>query len=105
MTTLADVARLLRGRNRLLVFTGAGISTGSGIPDFRGPNGLWARLDPDDFTIDRYLADPAVRRRWWHDRSINGFLEARPNPGHRAVTRLWEAGLVVGCVTQNVDGL
>ena len=105
MPTIADVARLLAGRTNLLVFTGAGISTGSGIPDFRGPEGIWTRVDPDDFTIDRYLADPAVRRRSWQSRATTGFLDATPNEAHHAVTRLWEAGLLVGCVTQNVDGL
>jgi NAD-dependent deacetylase len=105
VTTIDDVAGLLRGRTRLLVFTGAGISTASGIPDFRGPDGLWTRMDPDDFTIDRYLADPEVRRRSWQSRATTGFLGARPNAAHYAVTRLWEAGLLIGCVTQNVDGL
>jgi NAD-dependent deacetylase len=105
VTTIDDIAGLLRGRTRLLVFTGAGISTASGIPDFRGPDGLWTRMDPDDFTIDRYLADPEVRRRSWQSRATTGFLGARPNAAHYAVTRLWEAGLLIGCVTQNVDGL
>lgn len=105
MATLDDVADLLRGRNRLLVYTGAGISTASGIPDFRGPHGLWSRVDPDDFTIFRYLADPEVRRRVWRTRATTGVLDALPNRGHLAITRLWEAGLLVGCATQNVDGL
>jgi NAD-dependent deacetylase len=105
MDTIAEAARLLHGRRRILVFTGAGISTDSGIPDFRGPQGLWSREDPADFTIDRYRNDPAVRRRAWQRRLTTGFLDASPNAGHRAVTRLWESGRMVGCVTQNVDGL
>jgi len=105
MTTIDDVVRLLAGRSRILVFTGAGISTESGIPDFRGPDGVWTRVDPEDFTIDRYLIDPEVRRRSWMGRAAAGFLDALPNQGHFAVTRLWEAGVMVGCVTQNVDGL
>ena len=105
MTEIADIVAFLRGRGRILVFTGAGISTDSGIPDFRGPNGLWTRLDPDDFTIDRYLSDAVVRRRSWENRAITGFLDAEPNAAHHAVVRLWEAGLLIGCVTQNVDGL
>lgn len=102
---ISDVVTILRGRSRVLVFTGAGISTESGIPDFRGPDGLWTRLDPDDFTIDRYLADAEVRRRVWASRVTSGFVDAEPNPAHRGVVRLWEAGVLIGCVTQNVDGL
>jgi NAD-dependent deacetylase len=105
MTKIDDVARLLAGRRRILVFTGAGISTESGIPDFRGPDGVWSRVDPDDFTISRYLADPMVRRRSWMRRAAAEFLDAHPNRGHFAITRLWESGVMVGCVTQNVDGL
>jgi len=105
MTEIADIVAVLRRRVRILVFTGAGISTDSGIPDFRGPNGLWTRLDPDDFTIERYLTDPEVRRRSWVNRATTGFLAAEPNAAHRAVVRLWEAGVLIGCVTQNVDGL
>jgi NAD-dependent deacetylase len=105
MGTIDEAMRLLRGRRRMLVFTGAGISTDSGIPDFRGPDGIWTKVDPADFTIERYLSDPRVRRRAWQRRVIVGFLDAQPNRGHFAVTRLWESGRMVGCVTQNVDGL
>jgi NAD-dependent deacetylase len=105
MGTIDDALRVLHGRNRILVFTGAGISTDSGIPDFRGPEGLWTKEDPADFTIERYLADPEVRRRAWQRRVTIGFLDATPNRGHLAVTRLWESGRMVGCITQNVDSL
>ncbi len=105
MATLDDAVALLRERERLLVFTGAGISTESGIPDFRGPDGVWTKVDPDEFTIDRYLADPEVRRRAWQRRVGSALRHRGPNRGHHAVTRMWEAGLLVGCVTQNVDGL
>lgn len=105
MSTISDVADLLRGRRRILVFTGAGISTESGIPDFRGPDGVWTRVDPEDFTIERYRSDPDVRRRSWQRRATAWFLDAAPNDGHRAITRMWEAGWMIGCITQNVDGL
>ncbi len=93
----------------MLVFTGAGISTESGIPDFRGPDGLWTRVDPDDFTIERYVTSPDIRRRAWR-MHLEGALwgarvEVRPNPGHQALVDLWRAGRVTGVVTQNVDGL
>jgi NAD-dependent deacetylase len=100
---------LLRETGLALAFTGAGISTESGIPDFRGPNGIWNTMDPDEFTIERFLADPEVRKRRWrlHQQgklwgSRGGF---RPNAGHLALVDLWKDEHLAGCVTQNVDGL
>jgi NAD-dependent deacetylase len=99
----------LRPARRILVFTGAGISTESGIPDFRGPDGLWNKVDPDDFHIDRYLASPELRERGWR-MHLDGELwgarsTVRPNAGHEAIKRLSVAGRLAGVVTQNVDGL
>lgn len=106
---LAAARDLLRDKNRILVFTGAGISTESGIPDFRGPNGLWTRLDPDDFTIGRYLTSAETRRRKWEMQAAGQLWgarsPARPNAGHLAVADLARQGRLAGCVTQNVDGL
>lgn len=102
---LAPALAALEGRHRILVFTGAGVSTESGIPDFRGPEGLWTKLDPDDFTFDRYVGDRTFRRETWERRFESPFLGAEPNAAHHAVVRLHEAGLAVGTVTQNVDGL
>ena len=104
-TDLAAAVAALEGRRRILVFTGAGISTESGIPDFRGPGGLWTRLDPNDFTFSRYVSDAAFRRESWERRFDSPFLGAEPNAAHHAVVRLHDAGLTVGTVTQNVDGL
>lgn len=102
-------AEVLRKANHILVFSGAGLSTESGIPDFRGPNGLWTRVDPDDFNIARYLADPELRRRGWRMHLEGELWGARsqvaPNAGHEAIVRLHEAGRLAGVVTQNVDGL
>ncbi|WP_371481015.1 NAD-dependent deacetylase [Kitasatospora sp. NBC_00315] len=89
------------------VLTGAGISTDSGIPDYRGPNGVWRR-DPDAqqlVTIGPYRADPDVRRRAWLLRRDVGALTAEPNAGHLALVELERAGLPVRVLTQNVDGL
>ncbi|MEU3164623.1 NAD-dependent deacylase [Streptosporangium sp. NPDC006930] len=88
---------------RVTVLTGAGISTESGIPDYRGPNGMWRR-DPDHeklVTYDYYMADPEIRRRSWLMRRDNPAWEAEPNAAHRALAALPDAWLV----TQNVDGL
>ncbi|MER6831204.1 Sir2 family NAD-dependent protein deacetylase [Streptosporangium sp. NPDC000563] len=88
---------------RVTVLTGAGISTESGIPDYRGPNGMWRR-DPDHeklVTYDHYMADPEIRRRSWLMRRDNPAWEAEPNAAHRALAALPDAWIV----TQNVDGL
>ncbi len=105
MDEAAAAADCLRQCHRLLVFTGAGISTESGIPDFRGPQGVWRTVDPDEFTLDRYLHYPETRQRAWQMRMAAGDLDAAPNPAHRAVVDLWHTGRMVGCVTQNIDGL
>ncbi|MER8183924.1 Sir2 family NAD-dependent protein deacetylase [Kitasatospora sp. NPDC094015] len=94
-------------RPLIAVLTGAGISTDSGIPDYRGPNGLWQR-DPSAqelVTIGPYRADPEVRRRAWQLRARTGALAAEPNPGHLALVELERSGLPVRVLTQNVDGL
>jgi NAD-dependent deacetylase len=104
---VAELARMVAGAGRTSVLTGAGISTDSGIPDFRGPNGLWTR-DPEAarlFTFDRYVADAEVRRRAWRERRSHGAWTARPNAGHRALVDLERAGRLHVIVTQNIDGL
>jgi NAD-dependent deacetylase len=102
---VATVVSWLREARRVLVFTGAGISTESGIPDFRGPNGLWTRVDPSRYTIQNFVADPEVRRESWQNRLHSPLEEARPNAGHRAVVELEQLGKVRIVVTQNIDGL
>ena len=103
--TIERAGSLLSGAVRILVFTGAGISTESGIPDFRGPDGLWTTVDPDDFTITRYLSSSAARKRSWARWSSSPIRDARPNAAHLAVTQLGRMGRLAGCVTQNIDGL
>jgi NAD-dependent deacetylase len=100
-----SLADALRGARRTLVLTGAGISTASGIPDFRSPSGLWADLDPREVGhIDAFRRDPA--RVWaFYARRIAVVREARPNAAHRALAALEHAGVVRRVVTQNVDGL
>ncbi|AKH85543.1 NAD-dependent deacetylase [Streptomyces sp. CNQ-509] len=96
------------GRRPLVaILSGAGISTDSGIPDYRGPNGVWRR-DPEAqklVTYDYYMADPEIRRRSWQMRRANRTLLAEPNAAHLAVADLERAGVPVRVLTQNVDGL
>jgi NAD-dependent deacetylase len=102
---LDQAAALLGGAGRTVVFTGAGVSTESGIPDFRSPGGLWSRYDPRQLGFRRYLTDPDTRRLAWRLRCELLHLDARPNPAHLACVRLAEAGRLAGVVTQNIDGL
>jgi NAD-dependent deacetylase len=95
----------LEHASRILVFTGAGISTESGIPDFRGPDGVWKTTDPSRYTIESYVGDRAVRVERWQARLESRFTDAAPNEAHRAITRLQQAGVAPVVVTQNIDGL
>jgi NAD-dependent protein deacetylase/lipoamidase len=101
----AEATRLLAPARRIVVFTGAGVSTDSGIPDFRSPGGLWTRYDPRQLGFRRYVADQATRRLAWQLRRELLQLGARPNAAHLACVRLAELGRLAAVVTQNVDGL
>lgn len=99
--------RWIADAGAVTVLTGAGISTESGIPDFRGPQGVWTR-DPSAqrlFDLRSYLADPHVRRRAWRSRRDHPAWTAEPNAGHRALVDLERAGRLRALLTQNVDGL
>jgi NAD-dependent deacetylase len=102
-----EARRLLERAERVVVLTGAGISTDSGIPDFRGPQGLWTK-DPTAERlahIDAYVSDPELRRRAWQNRVGSPTWAAEPNAGHRALVDLERSGRLDTLVTQNVDGL
>jgi len=100
------VADLIINAKRVVVFTGAGVSTESGIPDFRSPGGIWSRFDPDDFTYQKFIRDPEVRRKQWQMLG-EGLLTtgARPNPAHYAIAELDRLGKLDCVITQNVDNL
>ena len=89
---------LLRDARRVVVLTGAGISTESGIPDFRSPGGLWSRYDPSELTYDRFCANEETRRLYWEiaTESYPVFRDAEPNATHRALVAIERAGKVSG---------
>lgn len=100
------VAELIIKANRVVVFTGAGISTESGIPDFRSPGGIWDRYDPDDFTYQRFVSRPEARRKHWQMLGEGGLTtKAKPNPAHYAIAELDKLGKLDCVITQNIDSL
>jgi len=100
------IADLIIQSRKMVVFTGAGISTESGIPDFRSPGGIWSRFDPEDFTYQKFTTDPEARRKQWRMLG-EGHLttEAKPNPAHYAIAELNDLGKLDCVITQNVDNL
>src|SRR5690349_3566647 len=104
---ISKVRRWVDGAKRIVVLTGAGISTDSGIPDFRGPQGVWTRNPQAEkmATLQHYVADPDVRKRSWQDRLSSPAWQAKPNAGHLALVELERRGNLDTLVTQNVDGL
>ena len=104
---LDRAAELVAAAGRVVVFTGAGVSTESGIPDFRSPTGLWARYDPDDFSYPNFMRSEEARGRYWAvGREIYAAIRsAQPNPAHRALVDLDRMGLLDCVITQNVDNL
>jgi NAD-dependent deacetylase len=104
---LERAARQVAAAGTVTVLTGAGISTDSGIPDFRGPNGVWTKNPAAErmFTLQAYLTDPELRRRAWRDRAEHAAWTAQPNAGHRALVELERSGRMGALVTQNIDGL
>jgi len=106
MEEIERLAQLIIQSKKVVVFTGAGISTESGIPDFRSPGGIWSRYDPEDFTIQKFLSGPAARRTIWKMSVEGGLLtEAEPNLAHHAIAELHQLGKLDCVITQNIDNL
>ena len=101
----AELRRLIEQSRRIVFFTGAGISTESGIPDFRSPGGLWTKMAPIDFRV--FMASAEARRETWRRKKVTDqtMRAAEPNRGHRAVARLIREGRASSVITQNIDGL
>src|SRR5262245_3976769 len=104
---ISTVRGWLREAERIVVLTGAGISTDSGIPDFRGPQGVWTKNPSAEkmATLQHYVADPEVRKRAWRSRIDTFARQVEPNAGHRALVDLERRGNLHALLTQNVDGL
>src|SRR5437870_7330274 len=105
LTDLRRLFQYLQASRKTLVFTGAGISTGSGITDFRGPDGVWKRRQPVYY--QDFMRSEAARIEHWEFKLEGwiGFRDARPNATHKAIVQLERAGKLVAVVTQNIDGL
>ena len=104
---IGQVRRWVASSRRVVALTGAGISTDSGVPDFRGPQGLWTKNPKAErlSNIHDYMSDPEVRRLAWQQRLDHPAFRAEPNAGHRALAALERAGKLHALITQNIDGL
>jgi NAD-dependent deacetylase len=99
-------ADLIAGSGKIVVFTGAGVSTESGIPDFRSPGGIWDRFDPDDFTYQKFISSASARQRQWQLLWKERLAETvQPNPTHHAIAELHSLNKLDCVITQNVDSL
>jgi NAD-dependent deacetylase len=107
MDKINAVAEMISSSRHIIVFTGAGVSTESGIQDFRSPGGLWHQWDPDELTFDKFMSSRASREHYWgFSRAIWPTMAfAKPNIGHYALAELYKMGKLDAVITQNVDGL
>jgi NAD-dependent deacetylase len=103
--TIRQLAGWLRDAQHVIAFTGAGVSTESGIPDFRSPGGVWSKTEPVYY--EDFLQSAEARQEYWRQKSEthDGFLQGVPNVTHRALARWEQVGILKGLITQNIDGL
>ncbi|MGB6068621.1 MAG: NAD-dependent deacylase [Desulfomonilaceae bacterium] len=104
---IKTAARLIYGAKKIVVFTGAGISTESGVPDFRSPGGIWSQYNADDLTYQKFRANEKYRKIYWgYDRArYPAMRDAIPNSAHKAIVEIEKSGRLSAIVTQNIDGL
>lgn len=106
-SSLSQVAQWILQSSTIVVFVGAGLSTESGIPDFRSPGGVWDRYKPEDFYYQNFIASEKSREKYWQmaTEMYESIREARPNPAHQAIAELEKLGRLDRVITQNIDGL
>jgi len=107
VSQIEAAANMIAQSKKLVVFTGAGLSTESGISDFRSPGGVWSRFDPNELTFQKFLASEEGREKYWEfsTSSWGEMAAAQPNPGHYAIAKLDSLGKLDRVITQNIDGL
>ncbi len=107
MEPVDTVADMILQAKKIVVFTGAGFSTESGVPDFRSPGGVWDKFDPGELNYQNFLRSEEIREKYWrmHKMMWETIRDAQPNSGHYAVTDLYNMGKLDCVVTQNTDGL
>ena len=104
---IEEIARLILTSKRIVIFAGAGLSTESGIPDFRSPGGVWDRYDPEDFNFQNFLSSEASREKYWQmaTEMYEPMKKAQPNLAHLAIAEMEGLGKLDCVITQNIDGL
>jgi NAD-dependent deacetylase len=104
---LKQIAQWIINSEKVIVFSGAGLSTESGIPDFRSPGGVWDKYDPEDFNFHNFIASEASREKYWQmaTEMWEPIKKAKPNPAHLAIAELERLGKLDCVITQNIDGL
>lgn len=104
---IKQIADLIINSKRIVIFSGAGLSTESGIPDFRSPGGLWDRYNPEDFYFQKFISSESSREKYWQmaTEMYEPMKKAQPNPAHLAIAELERLGKLDCVITQNIDGL
>ncbi len=104
---IAKGAQIIKEAQKILIFSGAGMSTESGIPDFRSPGGVWSKYDPSDFYFDKIISSEKAREKYWEMSTefYDGMKDAVPNRAHLAIRAIEESGKLLAIVTQNIDNL